>query len=84
MTSTEREHWLQDRENNVFVGRPSRYGNPYKVGTYSREEAVSNYKSFTLQTLTHEEINYLRNKQLGCFCHPKLCHADLLIEALGY
>ena len=83
MNTSQREQWLQDSVNNVYVGRPSRYGNPYKVGCYTREEAVSLYKSHKLQTLSVDDLNFLRNKQLGCFCHPKLCHADILIEALG-
>jgi len=31
---------------------------------------------------TSAELDLLRNKQLGCFCYPKLCHANVLVEAL--
>ena len=82
MNSIQRNQWLQDHENNVYVGRPSKYGNKYKLCNYSREEAVSLYKFNTLPLFTCAKLDLLRNKQLGCFCYPKLCHANVLVEAL--
>ena len=82
MSSFQRDQWLQNHTNNAYVGRPSRYRNPYKVGEFAREEAVSHYKLNILPTFTCNELEFLRNKQLGCHCYPKLCHANVLIEAL--
>lgn len=76
----------------VFIGRPSKWGNPYShlVGSSarylvrSREEAVSMYREWIraqpqLMTALHE----LAGKRLSCpGCNPdsQLCHGHVLAE----
>jgi hypothetical protein len=72
-------------ENAVYVGRPTRWGNPYSIEEYGREEAM---RRFRLLFEGHRDVEYpvervteLRGKDLGCWCPPeKACHADILIE----
>lgn len=76
----------------VYIGRGSKWGNPYShlQGTTaeyvvsSREEAISKYKEYLLQNEELlKDIKELDGKVLGCFCKPKACHGDILIEVLN-
>lgn len=72
----------------VYIGRPSRWGNPCELVTrvngrvrrVSRKIAV---KRYALHLLAHPELielarRDLRGKVLGCWCNPRLCHGHLL------
>jgi hypothetical protein len=63
----------------VYIGRGSKWGNPYVIGKDgNREEVIAKYeKSLT----NHAEIrSELKGKTLGCWCKPKKCHGDILLE----
>ena len=73
----------------IYIGRPSPFGNPFshkentlaefKVDT--REEAVEKYREWFLSHDNYQEVlDYLRGKTLGCWCKPKACHGDVLVE----
>lgn len=74
----------------VYIGRGSIWGNPfthlegkslakYKVST--REEAIEKYREWVVkQPKIMERLPELKGKTLGCFCHPKPCHGDVLAE----
>lgn len=66
----------------VYVGRPSKWGNPYRVGVDgTREEVVAKFRKRLLQRKDLlEELPELRGKNLMCFCAPEPCHADVLLE----
>lgn len=70
----------------VYVGRPSKWGNPFVIGRDgSREEVIEKYRKW-LKTRPHllAALPELRGKDLVCWCAPKPCHADVLIgEANG-
>jgi hypothetical protein len=73
----------------VYVGRGSKWGNPYshKEGTLaeyvveSRREAVQKFEEYLL---SNEELmgslSELKGKTLGCWCKPKSCHGDILLR----
>jgi hypothetical protein len=67
----------------VVVSRPSRWGNPYTIAEYGREQAVALYRR---RLAEHPEIveatrKELAGKDLACRCDPdQLCHADVLLE----
>lgn len=78
----------------VYIGRPSEWGNPYthikdkttkaQFVTKTREEAISNYREWILkQPQLLLKLETLRGKKLGCWCKPKSCHGDILIELLN-
>lgn len=68
----------------VYVGRPSRWGNPARIGTgVTRDVAIDLYRAYLKtpqgQTLL-EGIKELQGKDLVCWCSPLPCHADVLLE----
>lgn len=68
----------------VYIGRPSIWGNPFKVGKDgTREEVIAKYWKWlydTHPTLVGRIRKELRGKVLGCWCAPKACHGDVLAE----
>lgn len=81
----------------VYIGRGSRWGNPYshKEGTKAvykvatREEAVALYKRalwFLIKTggCTKEELIALDGKRLACYCAPQACHGDVIVAAIEW
>ena len=66
----------------VYIGRPSQYGNPFKIGVDgTREEVIDQYRQHVMANPgLLEEIRKLKGKNLVCFCHPKPCHGDVILE----
>lgn len=71
-----------------YVGRPSKYGNPYGIGDVfgDRENILKLYANWLQAEIEHgnltiEEIKKdLKGKDLVCWCAPKPCHADILLK----
>jgi hypothetical protein len=81
-------------EYEVYIGRPSEWGNPFshKTGTKaefvveSREAAVEAYRVWLFDRMREDEgllrrVAGLRGKTLGCWCAPQACHGDVLARA---
>ena len=77
----------------VYIGRGSKWGNPYTTIqdkdtmaseiVETSEEAISKYREHVLNTPElMESLDELEGKTLGCFCKPKPCHGDVLLELL--
>ncbi len=69
------------RENyNVYIGRGSKWGNPYKIGKDgTRGEVITKYETYIMnKPELLADIHELRGKVLGCYCKPKACHGDVL------
>lgn len=67
-------------DSGVFVGRPSRWGNPFKIGRDgTREEVIDKYAAWVVQQ-PHlmAALGELKGKTLLCYCHPQACHGDVL------
>lgn len=65
----------------VYIGRGSRWGNPFIVGKDgTREEVIEKFRKEKLPKLM-PFLFELIDKTLGCFCKPKPCHGDVLAEA---
>jgi len=66
----------------VFVGRPSKWGNPFKIGRDgSRDVVILKYREWLLNNEPlMESLPELKGKDLYCFCSPLPCHADILLE----
>lgn len=66
----------------IYIGRPSVFGNPFVIGKHgSRQDVVEMYEQFA----RHNErllrsLHLLKDKKLGCFCKPLLCHGDILVK----
>lgn len=78
----------------VYIGRGSKWGNPFTHITNkktlaehvvaSRKEAIDNYRDYLLNnTELLNSLEELRGKTLGCFCKPKSCHGDIILELLS-
>lgn len=72
-------------ENTVYVGRPTKWGNPYPVNEhFNREQAFRLYKDFVQKwedELIEDAKKELKGKNLACWCRVgEPCHADVLLE----
>lgn len=85
-------------KNTVYVGRPTIWGNPFKIGSNASrfsinlpthlntiEDVLKCYKYFA-ESWLHISPNWLdklKGKDLACWCPvDRLCHADVLLELL--
>ena len=69
----------------VYIGRGSKWGNPFVIGTDgSRSDVINKYERW-IRTQVHllDSLNDLRDKTLGCFCKPRACHGDVLVRLLN-
>ena len=66
----------------VYIGRPSKWGNPFVIGRDgSREEVVSKYEAYIMNNPELiDDLPELVGKVLGCWCHPLQCHGDILVR----
>jgi Domain of unknown function (DUF4326) len=64
----------------VYIGRPSKWGNPFEIGRDgTREEVIDKYEAWIMrQPELLNALSELRGKVLGCWCSPKPCHGDVL------
>lgn len=79
MAETRVVHYRRDPFD-VYIGRPSKWGNPFRVGEDgTREEVIAKYEEWL-----HDEpdlladLSELRGKALACWCAPLPCHGDVL------
>lgn len=77
-------------EYDVYIGRGSRWGNPYKIGPDGdRAEVVEKYKHFLWRKIKAGEVSLedlidLDGKRLGCFCAPQACHGDVIVKFIEW
>ena len=67
----------------VYVGRPSKWGNPFRIGKDgTREECIAKYKVYIEHRIRKGELDpeELQGKDLVGWCAPLPCHADILME----
>lgn len=72
----------QESKFDVYIGRPSKWGNPFIIGKDgSRATVIRKYREWAIrQPELMAALPELRGKVLGCWCHPKTCHGDVLAE----
>ena len=65
----------------VFIGRPSRFGNPFRIGRDgTRAQVIKLYENWvrrhpdTLRRIRRLKVADI----LGCYCAPELCHGDVI------
>jgi len=75
--------------NGRYVGRRTRWGNPYEVGNkegeYTLSEALERYEAWLDGKLAEDPsfLDPLVGKDLACWCHlNEDCHADILLRRL--
>ena len=74
-------------EYDVYIGRPGKglsgpWGNPFELGKDgTRKEVIDKYRDWIVQQPELMELlPSLEGKRLGCWCKPKRCHGDVLVE----
>jgi hypothetical protein len=83
-------------DNVVIVARPSKWGNPFKIGATlhhgpsfsGRDETVRDadhavrlFRQWVFNLRSASDIAELRGKDLACYCKlTDACHADVLLE----
>lgn len=79
---------LRKEKYDVYIGRGSPFGNPFKIGRHgSREEVIERFRKYFYAKIEMDEIFAyevlrLKGKVLGCYCKPLACHGDIIIEFL--
>lgn len=80
----------------VYIGRPSRWGNPFShlpgkgdVQVASRDEAVERYRVHLWSQIKSGDVSIadladLSGKTLVCWCRPAACHGDVLASAADW
>ncbi len=63
----------------------SNFANPFKTG--NRDEIIQKYRSYIIDKLDKDEalraeLLELKGKNLGCWCYPKNCHGNVLLELI--
>lgn len=68
----------------VYIGRGSKWGNPFKMGRDgTRDEVVEKYHRYLLSRPSLiAALGELKGKRLGCFCKPLRCHGDILVDLI--
>ena|ERR1051326_2258093 len=79
--------------NTVYVGRPTRWGNPFRIGEHAvggtidgvpiyqptADGVLSAFRAWVIKYKI--DLSALRGKDLACWCKDGApCHADILLE----
>ena len=71
-----------EEPNDVYIGRPSKWGNPFNIGDGQPRHVVIEMHRQWLRTNASllADIYELKGKNLVCYCAPLGCHGDTLLE----
>lgn len=86
---------LHKEKYDIYIGRPGKgqdsiWGNPFRTGPDgTREEVIEKFKQLLVRSIAEGYITIdmlleLDGKVLGCFCKPKSCHGDIIVEAVEW
>lgn len=66
----------------VYIGRPSKWGNPFEIGRDgTREQVIAKFKEHLINNqMLMRDLSELRGKTLGCWCKPAACHGDVIVD----
>jgi hypothetical protein len=65
----------------IYIGRPTKWGNPYSIGRDGdRLTVITKYRTWLYKQpeLMAEVKTELKGKILGCWCAPLQCHGEVL------
>ena len=69
-----------------YIGRPTRWGNPFVIGKDgTREEVIRKYESMlreNIYLMSAMNETFQDDSILGCYCAPLACHGDVIIKVL--
>jgi len=66
----------------IYIGRPSKWGNPFTVEEYGRGGAINKFREWVAgqPELVKKIRRELTGRTLGCWCRPRDCHGDVYVE----
>ena len=72
---------VRNSECDIYIGRPSRWGNPFRIGRDgTRSQVIAKFRAYAARNFAPADLAQLKGKRLGCFCAPLPCHGDVLAE----
>ena len=71
----------------INIQRGTIWGNPFTVEEYG-DKAIPLYREHLIALIKcgkikKEHLEVLRGQRLGCTCHPKPCHGDVIAEIVN-
>lgn len=77
----------------VYIGKAGKgqagtFGNPFWVNDEARrDEVIAKFKTYFLERIAGDpefrgQVLALKGKRLGCFCVPKRCHGQVIVDFL--
>lgn len=82
MFSVLNKHCCGIPDDAVYIGRGSKWGNPFKIGRDGdRSDVIAKHEAWLRGR--HDllrSLPELRGRYLVCFCAPAACHGDLLLR----
>ncbi len=75
--------------NKRYPESDSIWSNPFKIGKDGdRNEVIQKYEIYIRNKLNNDpnliiELKKLKNKKLGCWCYPELCHGNVLLQLIN-
>ena len=76
----------------VYIGRPSRFGNPFRLADPTddreREQVLDRYTEYFQARIASDlefrrAVESLRGRDLGCWCAPRRCHGEVILAWLA-
>lgn len=72
----------------VYIGRPSAFGNPFSIGKDGkRSEVIDMFEAYWYAPeqaqLRQKALEELQGKRLGCYCKPNRCHGDIIAHFIN-
>ena len=71
-----------------YPEKSSIFSNPFKITKdLTREQVLIMYENYIVKKIENDEsikieLLKLKNKNLGCWCYPEMCHADILLKLI--
>lgn len=72
----------------AYIGRPGSLGNPFVMHRESdRARVIDEFREWFYIKVEHdpefrEMVLALKGQDLGCWCAPRACHGDVILEWL--
>jgi hypothetical protein len=74
---------LRKEKYDVYIGRGSKWGNPFKMLDHTQDErdrVCDEYEDYFWKSELPNHLDELQGKVLGCYCKPLRCHGDFLVQ----
>ncbi len=85
---TPRARHVRDRRSGegVYIGRPTKWGNPFKIGRDgTREQVIAKFEAWVAAqpALISDGRRELRGRDLFCHCAPLPCHGGVWLRIVN-